>query len=285
MIRWLLLLSTIGYCLTATANPRAYLKVGPRVYLYSERVVVSLSPHDARVTAAFTFRFEPDKRRLLKANVTMVQVPIWLPNDAPDDVSLAAFWQIFGSESLHTLTETNRDTFLRALAFTARVGGQDLDVAHALTYSTHLRVSERQHFERWPTKHDVLRFADEGFGCVIVGVPCKPLLLRGDTPLMVSYRQPHAGVAGYRRFVYLPSFYHQPQELSVSDRSRYSITLEAASGCRVQVTKGVEQYSLNPGENIVLTPVHHEEITATIDCGSTQSVEATQPRPEASHDQ
>ena len=195
MNRWLLILSTVGCCLTATANPRAYLKVGPRVYLNSERVVVRLSPHDARVTAAFTFRFEPDKRRLLpKGNMIMVQIPIWLPNDAPDDDPLAAFWQIFGSESLHTLTDTNRNTFLGTLAYTARVGDEGLGVASVLTYSTHLRSSERRHLEQWPTKHDVLRFADEGFGCVIVGVPCKPRELMGETPLMVSYRQPHAGV-------------------------------------------------------------------------------------------
>jgi hypothetical protein len=283
MNRRLSILVAIAWCIAVHANPRPLELFDWPVYLYSERVVVSLSSNDARVFAEFTFRFEPDKRRLLKKFDTSIQVPIWLPNDAREDETVATFWEAFGASPAHTLDETNRNTFNKALLFRALLKGQKVEVESFVTYSPRLKAHTRQFLEkRSRLKAEVQHFADEGVGCVIVGVRCKSLLLRGDTPLLVSYRQPHVRVGESRRFVYLPAFYDQPQDVSASDRSRYTIRLVADPGCWIRVTNGGEDYFLKPGEGIDLTPAHLEPITATIEAGSNQPLKPTRPAPRRS---
>jgi hypothetical protein len=278
------ILVAIAWCIAAHANPRPLEVINWRVYLYSERVVVGLSPTDARVTAEFTFRFEPEKRRLLKKFPTSIQVPIWLPNDAPEDDSVAAFWQAFGSRPVHTLDQTNLNAFANALMFNAHLKGQRVEVEEFIPYSPRLSPHLRQAMEKSRFKAEAQHFADEGVGCVIVVIRCNSMLLRGDTPLMVSYRQPHAQTGQLRRFVYLPAFYGLPDDTTESHPSRYSITLRADPGCWVHVKKGLEQYRLGPGESIDLTPVHHEAITATIDGGSNQPLQPTQPSLDVSYE-
>jgi hypothetical protein len=278
------ILVAIAWCIAVHANPRPLEIVDWHVYLYSERVVVSLSPNDARVIAEFTFRFEPEKRRLLKKFPTSIQVPIWLPNDAPEDDSVAAFWHAFGSKPVHTLNETNHDAFADALMFRALLKGQKVEVEDFVTYSSGLKAHTRHMLERSRLRAEVQHFADEGVGCVIIGLQCNSMLLRGDNPLIVSYRQPHVQTGQLRRFLYLPAFYGLPKNATTSDPARYSITLRADSGCLVQVTQGSKQYCLDPGESIELTPVHHEAIAATIDAGSNQPLQPTRPSLDVSCD-
>jgi len=271
---WCCISLALGVCATACANPRVIFPQ-TRVYLSSERVSVTISPTEAQVSATFTFRFDPDRLDYVKDLGLSIQVPIWLPDVAAANSAVERFWQSFGGTLLHAMTEDARPRFDEVFSFSAILGTQRLSVERFMTYSSHLdpRILP---YNRWAEKKvEFQKFKRDGVACTIVEVSCQGTMLRGETPLVVSYRQPLVRNAQTGRFLYLPAFYDLPEGAPTTDTNRYSITLTAAKGCSVQVINGRHRHALASGQSIILTPIHHQPISAMAQAGSKQAIQGT----------
>ena len=253
----------IGFCITAQANPRAAV-TGTRAFLSSESVFVTLSASEAQVTAAFTFDFYPLDPELIKNLALSLEVPIWLPERSLENTSVQRFWQLFGPSLFHTLNEETRGPFHDALDFSVTIAAEELTARRFLTYSSHLQRGVLN-LHRWvEEKIEFQIFKPDGVGCVMVQVPCRGTMFRGGKTMVVSYRQPLVFTPQGRHFFYLPAFYDLPTWVTTEDTKDYSITLTSAIGGSMQVTNGGQHHTVRPGQSLVLAPVHHQSIRATV---------------------
>lgn len=243
-----------------------------QAYLSSERVAVTISQTGAQVHATFTFRFQPDRLDYVKeAGRVGIEVPIWLPDNDPENAAVAEFWKTFGTRFLHGLDRTNRQCFHEMLAFSATLRARHLEAQAGLrSCSSHLDDRGRSPvYAREMQRPEFVTFRPEGAACVIVAMACEGVELRDGAPLSVSYRQPLIKAPEGRRFVYLPSFQDLPQGFSTADTNLYAIVLSAAAGCTLQVTNGDERDQVEPGQKIVLSPRHLQPIRAILVDGRT----------------
>jgi hypothetical protein len=266
----------VGLSASVYANPSVKV-MRTHAYLSSERVAVMITQTGAQVRATFTFRFNPDRLDYVKeAGLVGIEVPIWLPDNDPENPALTHFWDTFGSRFRQGIARNNRQCFYDTLAFSAMLRSRHLETEAGLkSWSSHLDDARGSRiFAREMQRPEFVTFRPEGAACFVVVMTCPGVELR-EYPLTVSYRQPLVKTPKDRRFVYLPSFQDLPQGVTTADTNRYAIVVGAAAGCPLRVTNGDESYELVPGQEVLLSPRHFQPIRAILVAGSSESVQRT----------
>ena len=270
----LLLVTALLISAPAVANPFAAIPT----YMDSERLSVSISRADARFVGDFVFRRSVVVQTEQDARLVF-QVPVWFPEQNPEDKSVAKFWEAFGKDASHVIPTEKviwmrpevaadlRKVLKRAIDLKVVVGKQEVPVQVFDVFSASTqRVGVP---EAWK---------EPGFCCVMFGFGLEPGMIREATPVTISYRQPFLRKDGQSRFFYVPIFQNLPKNVSTTDTNRYSITLTAGTDSSLATISGGEEFRVQPGQSITVRPVHYQAIRVTVTSRCSESEPAVQPR-------
>ncbi|MDB6108310.1 MAG: hypothetical protein JWR69_60, partial [Pedosphaera sp.] len=220
----LLLAMSLLIAASAAGNPFAAIPT----YMASEQLSVSIAKSEARFVGDFVFRRAVIVRTEQDSRVVF-QIPIWFPEQNPDDKSVAAFWETFQKDTSHVVPTERvrwlrpevaaemRKTLKRAIDLKVVVGKQEVPVTQFSIFTANTkRVGIPQAWK------------ESGFCCVIFSFGVEPSLIRDATRVTISYRQPYLRKDSEARLFYVPIFENLPRDISTADTNHYAITFTTA---------------------------------------------------------
>jgi hypothetical protein len=235
--------------------------VPARVYITSEHLEVTVSPAVARFKGTFTFAAQALNDFNKEEQQTFMQLPIWFPQQKANDPAVNRFWDAFGTNILQIIRATNSEALEKAVGLKILLGNQPAPLrAFVMLY----QGGDRRRLQfTLPESRPLLENQEPGFCCLIFRVDGLGELVKSNTPVSVSYRQPLFEDVGGRRFFYMPFFENLPATISTTDTNQYSMTL-TARGCSLQVSTDGKSFSLKNGKSIVLAPQNRHAIRASV---------------------
>jgi len=269
----------------AFANPKF---IGPpplTAYIGSEKLVVSMTPTDANFTGCFAF--SSCENLLMPAfadqwrgiRPTTIQFYIWFPEEGNGDARIEEFWRTFRKGDINVLTTNvlGQEVFERSIGLRISVGerqlkiGWEVDSFIALPYRPIRRDHESERLlsellKSMP-KSEVTESQTGGVGpgeldepgyCLLVlGFRDDGAIVRNQTPVKLTYRQPLAPSKEGARTFYQPVFENLPDGRTTADTNQYSITF-VAQDCSLLITNGAEMATVESGNSLTLAPRIHQ---------------------------
>ena len=258
----ILIVITFAFWTMANANPLP-LPLPAHVYISFEKLVAVISPTNATFTATFTFSAPGIEASGTDIQQSLLELPIWFPEQSGDDPSIAAFWNTFGTNMLNVIKPQKREAFEKAVGLRAIVGTNDEPI-HA--FATLYQHGDQRPFKFFAQREwkVFLESPEPGFSCLVFKIDALGEFVRNHTPVFISYRQPLAISEGKGRFFYLPIFENLPNGISTTDTNKYSITILATPDCSLTVTSGEQKFTVEAGKSITLSPKHRQAIRAIV---------------------
>jgi len=233
----------------ASANP---VVISHRVYIASEKLNVTISQREAKVSGSFLLASVANQDQLEHRSNVRVQVSIWFPSsESAVDEKTKLFWRTFRPDVLNYLNEKNRPVLDEVIGLRVSIGKEPVKCETFSVFTTDGPSSDRLSKE---SHHD-------GFCCLVFHFEFGPALLKRSQSLSISYQQPllSEGVAG--RFVYVPFFHNLPKGATTVDIKKYSLTLKASPGTVVTISDS-KQTKVLPDQSTELPLAHQVPIRA-----------------------
>lgn len=257
----LALLALASAC--AEANPY----VAIPTYMASEKLSIAVSPRETRISGAFVFR------RSVKVNTehnsqVVLLLPIWFPEQNPQDKTVRDFWETFEKDTSHVVpvpseirkdirpefAAERRQTIRESLDLKLIIGKQQVPVTYFTVYSANtMRLGIPAAWKQ------------PGFCCLRFGFDLEPALVRDEAPVSISYRLPHLRRGNQTLMCYVPVFHNLPAGTITTDTNHYSITVSAAPGCSLLLTNGNQRASIPPGYAATFGPTHEQPIFVAVE--------------------
>jgi hypothetical protein len=98
---------------------------------------------------------------------------------------------------------------------------------------------------------------EPGFCLLVLGFHDDGAIVRNQTPVTVSYRQPLARSKEGARTFYQPVFENLPDGRTTTDTNKYSITF-VAQDCSLLITNGTQRATVESGGSLTLAPTIHQ---------------------------
>ena len=263
----LTLFITFMFCLLARGNPVPG-AVLTNAYIASERLVVTLSPAEAKFVGTFTFKVPGGFPKWTKGPPWAgMAIPVWFPERNDENPNVAEFWGVLRRGGLRpmyllapdlapSLSKVYKDT----VGLTVHVGELPYKVGSFDPLPRELDTPGREYFgfQWWRGVQET------GFCILRFQVTLSEEVFAKARPVRISYRQPLLNVNGDRRFYYAPILDHLPAEIRSTDTDIYAISLEATPDCELAVSYGDQHFNVAGGQNLTLAPKHFQPIRAIV---------------------